>query len=75
MLRILMPRFYVVLGALTTGAFVLMLDARSRDDTPATLGWFPGFALGLAMLVAAIVIWSLMRRVRPESRRGRHAER
>ena len=75
MLRVLMPRFYVLVGILTTGAVALLLDARSRDDTPATISWYVGSALGVAMLGAPIVIRGLIRRVRPASRRGRHAER
>lgn len=75
MLRVLMPRFYVLVGTLTIGAVALLLDARSRDNTPATMGWYVGSALGVALLVAPIVIRGLIKRVRPASRRGRHAER
>lgn len=70
-----MPRFYVLFGFLTVGAFVLMLSARSHHDTVATVGWGIGTALGVVMLVGPLVITYLMRRVRPASRRGRHAER
>jgi peptidoglycan/LPS O-acetylase OafA/YrhL len=70
-----MPRFYVLLGLLTAAAVYLMTAALSRHDTGAAWGWGLGVALGLAMLVAPLVIGGLMRRVRPASRRGRHAER
>jgi hypothetical protein len=75
MLRVLMPRFYVLLGFLTAGAVFLTIGASSRDETAATVGWLLVSVLGAAMLAPPIVIWTLMRRVRPPSRRGRHAER
>lgn len=75
MLRVLMPRFYVLLAVLTTGALVLTFTERSRDNTGAAVGWFVGFIVGVFMLVAPLVVLGLMRRVRPVSRRGRHAQR
>jgi hypothetical protein len=75
LLRVLLPRFYVLFGLLTAGAAYFMIAARSRHDTGAAWGWGLGSALGLAMLVAPLIIGGLMRRVRPASRRGRHAER
>lgn len=75
MLRVLLPRLYALFGFLTTGAFFLMLAARSHRDTVATVGWSLATALGVVMLIGPLVITYLMRRVRPASRRGRHAER
>lgn len=75
MLRVLMPRFYVLVGTLTIAAFALSLAARSRDDTTATVSWYVASALGVALLLAPIVIRGLIKHVRPPSRRGRHAER
>jgi hypothetical protein len=75
MLRVLMPRFYVLVGLLTAGAVFLTSKAWSSDDLAATLGWLLASVLGVAMLVAPIVMRALMQRVRPVSKRGRHAER
>jgi heme exporter protein D len=70
-----MPRLYVLLGCLAAGAFALMLAARSHHDTFAMVGWAFATVLSLVMLVVPLVIMFLMQRVRPASRRGRHAER
>lgn len=70
-----MPRIYVLLGVLTAGEVYLLVGAASRHDTGATVGWALGTTLGVAMMLAPLVIGGLMRRVRPVSRRGRHAER
>lgn len=75
MLRVLMPRFYVLLGVATAGAFAATLAARAHHDTVATVGWGLGTLLGVMLLLGPLVIGYLMRRVRPASRRGRHAER
>jgi uncharacterized membrane protein len=75
LLRVLMPRFYVLLGFLTAGALALTLAARSHHDTLATVGWAVATFLCAVLLVGPMVIGYLMRRVRPASRRGRHAER
>jgi drug/metabolite transporter (DMT)-like permease len=70
-----MPRFYVLLGCLTAGSLALTLTARTHHHTAATVGWAFATVLGVVLLVGPLVIMFLMRRVRPASRRGRHAER
>jgi hypothetical protein len=70
-----MPRFLVLLGLLTVGAVYLTFAARSHHETGAAWGWGLASALGVVMLVVPLIIGGLMRRVRPASRRGRHAER
>jgi hypothetical protein len=75
MLRVLMPRFYVLVSSLTAGAVFLTFKATTRHDTVAAVGWLVASILGVVMLIAPIIMHTLMRRVRPPSRRGRHAQR